>query len=58
MVVTEFRGTTKSRVIVERGLKVTFFEPIQSILDGLAITPVLVFNVSWREPFEIFACGC
>lgn len=55
LVVAEFRGTTRPRIIVERGLKAALFEPIQPIVDGLTIPPILVLNLSWREPFEILA---
>jgi hypothetical protein len=53
LVVAEFRGTTRPRIIVERGLKAALFEPIQPIVDGLASPSTLVLKLNWRERVKI-----
>lgn len=44
-------------IIVERGLEATFFEAVQPVVDGLVVSPGLVFDLFWREFLQILTCG-
>lgn len=57
LIVGEFRWTTKTRLIVERGLKAALFEPVQPVVGGLVVSAVLVFDVFWRQPAKILTRG-
>jgi len=54
LIVAEFRGSTGTRRIVERGLEAALFESIQPVVDGLAIPAILCFDLIRRESCQVF----
>ena len=57
LLVAEFGGTSGTGIIVERGVEAALFEAIEPVVDRLAIPPVLRFDITGRETFQIFAGG-